>query len=267
MIPSMPAKLTALATALGEPVVSAGNRPIQLDDPQSVWFVERGALDVFLLDNIIGIGTDLTIHDAWRAARLAALDKDIRAMPMGMFTPVSDGSATFSGGQIQRIRIAAALVRNPRIVFLDEATSWLDTQSQEAVMQGIGRLAVTRIVVAHRLSTIRTADRIYVLEEGRVVQKLIRWTAPGGALYLELTIPETLEEFNESAFATETGTRVVMSPDGMHWQFHDPGGVHQMISPGVEFFNDLIAPHFAAVDSSAVIRSIRQFIARNKKPD
>ena len=124
-----------------------------------------------ILDNIIGIGNDLTIDDAWRAARLAALDKDIRAMPMGMFTPVSDGSATFSGGQIQRIRIAAALVRNPRIVFLDEATSWLDTQSQQAVMQGIGRLAVTRIVVAHRLSTIRTADRIYVLEDGRVVQQ------------------------------------------------------------------------------------------------
>ena len=124
-----------------------------------------------ILDNIIGIGNDLTIDDAWRAARLAALEKDIRAMPMGMFTPVSDSSATFSGGQIQRIRIAAALVRNPRIVLLDEATSWLDAQSQEAVMQGIGQLAVTRIVVAHRLSTIRTADRIYVLEEGRVVQQ------------------------------------------------------------------------------------------------
>ena len=110
----------------------------------------------------------------------------------------------------------------------------------------------------------------YLNDEEKIralVQKLVRWTAPGGALYLELTIPETLEEFNESAFATETGTRVVMSPDGMHWQFHDPGGIHQMISPGVEFFNDLIAPHFAAVDSSTVIRSIRQFIAYNKKPD
>ena len=124
-----------------------------------------------ILDNIIGIGNDLTINDAWRAARQAAVDKDIRAMPMGMFTPVSEGSATFSGGQIQRIRIAAALVRNPRIVLLDEATSWLDTQSQEAVMREIGRLAVTRIVVAHRLSTIRAADRIYVLEEGRLVQQ------------------------------------------------------------------------------------------------
>ena len=100
-----------------------------------------------------------------------------------------------------------------------------------------------------------------------LVEKLVRWTAPGGALYVELTIPETLEEFNESEFAAETGTKVVMSPDGIHWQFHDPGGVHQMTSPAVAFFDDLIAPHFASVDSSVVVRSIRQYIARNRKPD
>ena len=58
-----------------------------------------------------------------------------------------------------------------------------------------------------------------------------------------------------------------MSSDGIHWQFHDPGGIHQMTSPGAEFFNDLIAPHFAAVESSVVIRLIRQITARNKKPD
>ena len=104
-----------------------------------------------ILDNIVGIVNDLSIDDAWRASRLAAIDEDIAAMPMQMFTPVSDGSANFSGGQIQRIRIATALVRNPRIVFLDEATSWLDTQSQAEVMQGIERLAATRIVIAHRI--------------------------------------------------------------------------------------------------------------------
>ena len=124
-----------------------------------------------ILDNIVGLGDDLTIDDAWRAARLADVDKDISAMPMEMFTVVGDSSSTFSGGQIQRIRIAAALVRDPRIVFLDEATSWLDARSQAEVMQSIKSLAATRIVIAHRLSTIRKAERIYVLQAGRVVQE------------------------------------------------------------------------------------------------
>ena len=124
-----------------------------------------------LLDNIIGLDGSLTIDDAWRAARLAAVERDIKAMPMQMFTPVGDSASTFSGGQIQRIRIAAALVRSPRIVFFDEATSWLDAKSQAQVMAGIQSLAATRIVIAHRLSTIRKADRIYVLLQGQVVQE------------------------------------------------------------------------------------------------
>jgi ATP-binding cassette subfamily C protein len=124
-----------------------------------------------LLENIIGLGGGLTIDDAWRAAKLAAVDKEIAEMPMQMFTAVGDSQFTFSGGQIQRIRIAAALVHNPRIVFLDEATSWLDAKSQAQVMEGIQSLAATRIVIAHRLSTIRKAERIYVLHQGRVVQE------------------------------------------------------------------------------------------------
>ena len=124
-----------------------------------------------ILDNIIGVGDDLTIDDAWRAARLADADEVISAMPMEMFTVVGDGVATFSGGQMQRIMVAAALVRNPRIIVLDEATSWLDASSQARVMQGIESVAATRIVVAHRLSTIRKADRIYVLQDGRVAQQ------------------------------------------------------------------------------------------------
>ncbi|MCE2448137.1 MAG: NHLP bacteriocin export ABC transporter permease/ATPase subunit [Candidatus Latescibacteria bacterium] len=122
-------------------------------------------------ENIIGLSNDLTVNDAWRAARQAAVAEDIRAMPMGMFTAVGDSSATFSGGQAQRIMIAAALVRNPRILFLDEATSWLDAESQREVMESIESLAVTRIVIAHRLSTIRKANRIYVLHDGRIVQQ------------------------------------------------------------------------------------------------
>ena len=124
-----------------------------------------------IMENIIGMDEDLTIEDAWRAARLAALDGDIAAMPMGMFTFVGDRAVTFSGGQMQRIKIAAALVRNPRIVFLDEATSWLDVKAQAEVMRGIESMASTRIVIAHRLSTIRKAERIYVMEEGRVAQQ------------------------------------------------------------------------------------------------
>ena len=121
-------------------------------------------------DNIIGMATDLTLDDAWRAARLAAVDRDIGAMPMGMFTVGAESSAVFSGGQIQRIMLAAALVRRPRVLLLDEATGWLDNRTQAEVMARIEQLAVTRIVIAHRLSTIRKADRIYVLDEGRVAQ-------------------------------------------------------------------------------------------------
>ena len=124
-----------------------------------------------ILDNILGMGEELTLDDAWRAARLADVERDISEMPMEMFTVIGESSSSFSGGQIQRIRIAAALVNKPRIVLLDEATSWLDARSQAEVMDSIKSLASTRIVVAHRLSTIRSADRIYVLDAGRVVQQ------------------------------------------------------------------------------------------------
>ena len=123
-----------------------------------------------VLENIIGLSSDLTEQDAWRAAELAAIDEDIAAMPMGMHTVTGDGSALFSGGQIQRIMLAAALVRDPSVLFLDEATNWLDNTSQAQVMQSVADLAVTRFVTAHRLSTIRRADTIYVLQEGDVVQ-------------------------------------------------------------------------------------------------
>ena len=121
-----------------------------------------------VLENIVGLATDLTEQDAWRAAALAAIDQDIAAMPMGMHTVA--GSGTFAGGQIQRIMLAAALVRDPSILFLDEATNWLDNNSQAQVMQSVADLAITRFVSAHRLSTIRRADSIYVLQGGRVVQ-------------------------------------------------------------------------------------------------
>ena len=124
-----------------------------------------------VLDNIIGLSGELTEEDAWRAARLAAVAEDIAALPMRMQTVAGDGSPLFSGGQIQRIMLAAALVRDPIVLFLDEATNWLDNRSQARVMKHVAGLAVTRFVSAHRLSTIRLADSIHVLQDGRVAQK------------------------------------------------------------------------------------------------
>ncbi len=119
---------------------------------------------------INGVSSSLTTDDAWRAARIASVSDDIEAMPMGMHTVIGPNAASLSGGQVQRIQIAAALVRNPRILFLDEATNWLDNRSQADVMKNIDGLEITRIVVAHRLSTIRNADQIYVLQAGKIVQ-------------------------------------------------------------------------------------------------
>jgi ATP-binding cassette subfamily C protein len=124
-----------------------------------------------LWDNIVGDHEGATAEEAWRAARLAAVDREIAAMPMGMLTPVGAGAAVTSGGESQRIRIAHALLRNPRILMLDEATNWLDNETQAAVLANLAGLTSTRIVVAHRVSTLRQADRIYVLDKGRIAQE------------------------------------------------------------------------------------------------
>ncbi len=89
---------------------------------------------------------------------------------MGMHTVITEGAGTLSGGQRQRLMIARALVSRPRIVFFDEATSALDNPTQAVVTESLDRLRATRVVIAHRLSTIIKADRIFVLEAGRVVQ-------------------------------------------------------------------------------------------------
>jgi ATP-binding cassette subfamily C protein len=123
-----------------------------------------------IYSNIVG-NTGLSIDDAWRAARQAAFDKDIEAMPMGMHTVISQGGGTLSGGQRQRLLIARSLVSDPRILFFDEATSALDNVTQAIVSESLEGLRVTRIAIAHRLSTIRRADKIVVLEGGRVVQQ------------------------------------------------------------------------------------------------
>ncbi len=120
--------------------------------------------------NILGT-RDLGSDAAWEAARMAGLAEDIKAMPMGMHTIISEGAGTFSGGQIQRLMIARAIVNRPRILMFDEATSALDNRTQRIVAESLESLKATRIVVAHRLSTIQNADRIYVFEGGRVVEE------------------------------------------------------------------------------------------------
>ena len=91
-------------------------------------------------------------------------------MPMGMLTPVGTSGSVMSGGESQRISIARALIRNPRLLLLDEATNWLDNESQNKVMEDLASLTSTRIVIAHRLSTLKQADRIYVMRSGKVEQ-------------------------------------------------------------------------------------------------
>ena len=122
-----------------------------------------------IYSNIVG-ASSLTRADAWEAARKAGLESDLKAMPMGMATIVSEGGGGISGGQRQRLLIARALVTRPRMLFFDEATSALDNRSQSVVSDSVDQLHATRIVVAHRLSTIRNADRIFVLDAGRVVE-------------------------------------------------------------------------------------------------
>jgi NHLM bacteriocin system ABC transporter ATP-binding protein len=122
-----------------------------------------------IYENICG-GVQLPLERAWEAAQRAGLDNDIKAMPMGMHTVVAEGVNTLSGGQRQRLMIARAIARRPRILLFDEATSSLDNQTQAIVSNSLGALNVTRIVIAHRLSTVREADRIVVLVDGKVVQ-------------------------------------------------------------------------------------------------
>jgi NHLM bacteriocin system ABC transporter ATP-binding protein len=122
-----------------------------------------------LLDNILGPATELTEEDAWYAADLADLGDDLRRLPMGLATKVDETGEGFSGGQLQRLMIARALVRRPALLLLDEATSALDNTTQRAVSDRIAQLACTRVVIAHRLSTVRRADRIYLLDAGQVV--------------------------------------------------------------------------------------------------
>ncbi|MFF5189236.1 NHLP bacteriocin export ABC transporter permease/ATPase subunit [Streptomyces sp. NPDC000345] len=122
-----------------------------------------------ILDVICGTEA-YTPEEAMAAAELAGLAEDIRRMPMGLHTIVS-GSGSVSGGQRQRLMIAQALIRRPRILFFDEATSALDNETQRTVIESTRKLNATRVVIAHRLSTVMDADRVVVMENGRVAEQ------------------------------------------------------------------------------------------------
>ncbi|MFM9370122.1 NHLP bacteriocin export ABC transporter permease/ATPase subunit [Streptomyces sp. Da 82-17] len=122
-----------------------------------------------ILDCICGAEA-FTQEEAMEAAAMAGLAEDIKRMPMGLHTMISGGGA-ISGGQRQRLMIAQALIRRPRVLFFDEATSALDNEAQRTVMDSTRTLNATRVVIAHRLSTVLGADRVIVMSEGRVVQQ------------------------------------------------------------------------------------------------
>lgn len=134
--------------------------------------MQNGSLfpgDVF--SNIIVTSPWKTMDDAWEAARIAGIEEDIHAMPMGMHTVISEGSGGISGGQKQRLMIARAVISKPQILIFDEATSALDNITQNHVANSIASFNSTRIVVAHRLSTIKKCDRIIVLDKGKVAEE------------------------------------------------------------------------------------------------
>jgi len=124
--------------------------------------------DIF--SNIVISAPQLTLDEAWEAAEMAGIAEDIRRMPMGMHTIISEGSGGISGGQRQRLMIARAIAPKPKVLMFDEATSALDNMTQKTVSDSLEKLKCTRIVIAHRLSTIRACDRIIYLEKGRIVE-------------------------------------------------------------------------------------------------
>lgn len=147
--------------------------------------------DIF--SNIIITAPWKTLNDAWEAARLAGIEEDIKAMPMGMYTMISEGSGGVSGGQRQRLLIARAIVSKPKILFFDEATSALDNITQKHVSDSIAKLKCTRLLIAHRLSTIRQCDRIIVLDNGKIAEDgTYDALMTGKGLFYELVKRQTL---------------------------------------------------------------------------
>jgi len=124
-----------------------------------------------IYSNIIISAPGLTLDDAWEAARIADIAGDIEDMPMGMHTIITEGSGGISGGQKQRLMIARAVAPKPKLLIFDESTSALDNITQKNVADALTKLKCTRIAIAHRLSTIKDCNRIYVLDQGKIIEE------------------------------------------------------------------------------------------------
>ena len=174
-------KSTLMRTLLGFETPQKGavyydGRDLKSLDPKSLrrrigTVMQDGKLfmgDVY--SNIVITAPWLTLDDAWEAAEIAGIAEDIRRMPMGMHTIISEGQGGISGGQRQRLMIARAVAPKPKILMFDEATSALDNLTQKQVSEALDKMKCTRIVIAHRLSTIRQCDRIIVLDGGRIIE-------------------------------------------------------------------------------------------------
>ena len=131
---------------------------------------DAGLFQGDIYSNIVITAPQLTLNDAWEAAEAAGIADDIRAMPMGMHTMISEGQGGVSGGQRQRIMIARAIAPKPKLLIFDEATSALDNKTQKQVSESLDAMGCTRLVIAHRLSTIRHCDRILVLDGGKIIE-------------------------------------------------------------------------------------------------
>jgi ABC-type bacteriocin/lantibiotic exporter with double-glycine peptidase domain len=179
--PSGGGKSTILRMLLGFETPASGSvtydgRPIQTLDMvklrrQIGVVLQDGRLfSGSLYENVCG-AVQVAEDDVWDAVRRAGLEPDVAAMPMGLHTVLTEGAVALSGGQKQRLLIARALVHRPKLLLFDEATSALDNRTQAVVAEALAELPVTRIAIAHRLSTVRDADRILVIDRGEVVQQ------------------------------------------------------------------------------------------------
>ncbi len=131
---------------------------------------DAGLFQGDIYSNIVITAPELTLDDAWEAARKAGIEDDIRQMPMQMSTLISEGQGGISGGQKQRIMIARAIAPKPKLLIFDEATSALDNKTQKQVSESLDKMGCTRIVIAHRLSTIKHCDRILVIDQGKIIE-------------------------------------------------------------------------------------------------
>ena len=123
-----------------------------------------------IFDNIVITSPSTTLKRVEQVIKEVGLEEDIRQMPMGLHTILSENSGTISGGQQQRILIARAIVGKPKILYFDEATSALDNVTQSMVCESLEKLRATRLVIAHRLSTVMKCDRIFVMDKGNIVE-------------------------------------------------------------------------------------------------